>query len=104
GPAGPPRLGGLAGGLNPGANPALQLAAAAAAPPRAPPEPAVTLVRNGKEFHVTGNQSTVRAGTEILVKTERPQVSLGMSEMDKGSWVVFELPGFTKAASGTEQT
>jgi cell migration-inducing and hyaluronan-binding protein len=23
--------------------------------------------------------------------------------MDLGSWVIFELPGFTKAASGTEQ-
>jgi cell migration-inducing and hyaluronan-binding protein len=52
---------------------------------------------------VTANQSTVRAGTEILVKTERPEVSLNMSEMDQGSWVIFELPGFTKAASGTEQ-
>ncbi len=50
-----------------------------------------------------GNQSTVRAGTEIEVKTERPEVSLSMSEMDLGSWVIFELPGFTHAASGTEQ-
>ena len=49
------------------------------------------------------NQSTVRAGTEILVKTERQQVSLSLAEMDQGSWVIFELPGFTKAASGTEQ-
>jgi cell migration-inducing and hyaluronan-binding protein len=23
--------------------------------------------------------------------------------MDQGSWVIFELPGFTNAASGTEQ-
>jgi cell migration-inducing and hyaluronan-binding protein len=23
--------------------------------------------------------------------------------MDKGSWVMFELPGFTKVASGTQQ-
>ena len=32
-----------------------------------PPAPAkpITLVRNGKEFKITGNQSTVRAGTEI---------------------------------------
>jgi cell migration-inducing and hyaluronan-binding protein len=44
----------------------------------------------------------VRAGSEILVKTERREVSLSMSEMDLGSWVMFELPGFTKAASGTE--
>jgi cell migration-inducing and hyaluronan-binding protein len=61
------------------------------------------LSRNGKDFKITGNQSTVRAGTEILVKTERPQLSLSLAEMDLGSWVIFELPGFTRAASGTEQ-
>jgi len=26
-----------------------------------------------------------------------------VAEMDQGSWVIFELPGFTNAASGTEQ-
>jgi cell migration-inducing and hyaluronan-binding protein len=71
--------------------------------PRPAPEEPITLVRNGKEFHITANQSTVRAGSEILVKTERREVSLSMSEMDLGSWVIFELPGFTNAASGTEQ-
>ena len=76
-------------------------AAARVAPP--PPEKPIALVRNGKEFRITANQSTVRAGTEMLVKTERPEVSLSMSEMDLGSWVIFQLPGFTKAASGTEQ-
>ena len=70
---------------------------------RPPPAPPITLVRNGKEFHVTADQSTVRAGSEIQVKTERKDVSLSMSEMDLGSWVIFELPGFTKAASGTQQ-
>ncbi len=43
------------------------------------------------------------AGTEIQVKTERPQVTLSLTEMDKGSWVIFELPGFARAASGTEK-
>jgi cell migration-inducing and hyaluronan-binding protein len=47
--------------------------------------------------------STVRAGTEIEVKTERAEVTLGLAEMDEGSWVIFELPGFTNAASGTQQ-
>ena len=61
------------------------------------------LSRNGKDFKITGNQSTVRAGTEILVKTERQGVSLSLAEMDLGSWVIFELPGFTNAASGAEQ-
>ena len=45
----------------------------------------------------------MRAGTEIEVKTERPEVTLSLAEMDQGSWVIFELPGFTSAASGTEQ-
>jgi hypothetical protein len=63
----------------------------------------IVLSRNGKDFKITGNQSTVRAGTEIRVKTERQEVSLSLAEMDQGSWVIFELPGFTEAASGTEQ-
>ena len=28
---------------------------------------------------------------------------LRLTEMDKGSWVIFELPGFTTAASGTAE-
>ncbi|HET9193162.1 MAG TPA: G8 domain-containing protein [Vicinamibacterales bacterium] len=64
----------------------------------------IVLSRNGKDFKITGNQSTVRAGTEILVKTERQEVTLSLAEMDQGAWVIFELPGFTKAASGTEQS
>ena len=70
---------------------------------RRPPQAPIALVRNGKEFKISGDQSTVKAGTEIQVKTERTEVTLGLAEMDKGSWVVFELPGFSKAASGTQQ-
>jgi cell migration-inducing and hyaluronan-binding protein len=44
----------------------------------------------------------VRAGTEIKATTERPNLNLNLNELDKGSWVIFELPGFTTAASGTE--
>ena len=36
--------------------------------------------------------------------TERPTMSINLTEMDAGSWVIFELPGFTTAASGTEQS
>src|SRR5215472_5171740 len=87
-----------------GAAPAARPAPARPAPAARPaPQGPIALVRNGKEFHITGNQSTVRAGTEIQVKTERQEVSLSLAEMDQGSWVIFELPGFTKAASGTEQ-
>ncbi|WP_082384536.1 G8 domain-containing protein [Erythrobacter sp. SG61-1L] len=68
-----------------------------------PPQAPIALVRNGKEFKIAGDQSTVRAGSEIQVKTERPEVTLSLAEMDEGSWVVFELPGFTSANSGTEQ-
>ena len=61
----------------------------------------MVLSRNGKDYTLTG--TNVRAGTEIKVTTERPSVSLRLSELDKGSWVIFELPGFTTAASGTPQ-
>ena len=62
----------------------------------------MVLSRNGKDYTLTG--TNVRAGTEIKVITERPLVSLRLSELDKGSWVIFQLPGFTTAASGTQQT
>jgi cell migration-inducing and hyaluronan-binding protein len=57
---------------------------------------------NGKDFPVAG-ATNVRAGTEFKVTTERPSLSLSVSELDAGSWVMFELPGFTTAASGTAQ-
>src|SRR5579864_6036123 len=71
--------------------------------PAAAPQQPITLSRNGKDFKITANQSTVRAGTEIRVKTERPEVSISLTEMDKDSWVVFELPGFANATSGKQQ-
>ena len=63
----------------------------------------MVLSRNGKEYTVTGG-TNVRAGTEIKVTTERPSLNLSMNEMDKGSWVILQLPGFTTAASGTPQS
>ena len=69
---------------------------------RAPQAP-IALIRNGEEFTISGDQSTVQAGSEIEVKTERPVVNLSLAEMDAGSWVIFELPGFTHAASGAQQ-
>jgi hypothetical protein len=85
-------------------------AARAAAPaPAAGPAPAVApqkpivLSRNGKDFKITANQSTVRAGTEIRVKTDRPELPISLTEMAKDSWVVFELPGFANASSGKQQ-
>jgi cell migration-inducing and hyaluronan-binding protein len=46
----------------------------------------------------------VIAGAEIKVTTERPNLPISVSQLDSGSWVIFELPGFTTAASGTEQS
>jgi len=57
---------------------------------------------NGKDFPV-GGATNVRAGTEFKVTTERPALSLSVSELDAGSWVMFELPGFTTASAGAAQ-
>jgi cell migration-inducing and hyaluronan-binding protein len=88
--AGAPRAGGAGPGARAGG------AGGAAQQP-------ITLSRNGKDFNITTNSSTVRAGTEIRVKTERPEVAISLSEMAKDSWVVFELPGFANATSGKQQ-
>src|SRR5688572_11322108 len=66
----------------------------------APAEPPVVLSRNGKDYTLTA--TNVRAGTEIKVTTERPSVNLNLTELDAGSWVIFELPGFNTAAAGTQ--
>lgn len=98
----PPRPGAYVPG-RPGARPpgVPSILANIGTPP--PPQPPITLVRNGTEFKVAGSASNVRAGTEVEVKTERPVVTLSLSEMDQGSWVIFKLPGFTTAAAGTQQ-
>src|SRR6185437_654615 len=70
--------------------------------PGGPPQPPVVLSRDGKEFTLAG-ETNIRAGTEIKVSTERPSVALRLSELDKGSWLIFELPGFKTAASGTPE-
>ena len=62
----------------------------------------VMLSRNGRRFEYTG-QTTIRSGAEVRVETGRATLSLSLNEMDDGSWVIFELPGFTTAAAGTEQ-
>ena len=54
------------------------------------------------EFTPTG-ETFVVAGTEIKVATDRPNLPISVSQLDNGSWVIFELPGFTTAASGASQ-
>jgi cell migration-inducing and hyaluronan-binding protein len=68
----------------------------------APSGPPVVLSRNGKDFTASG-ETNVRAGTEYKVTTERPTLNINVKELDAGSWVMFELPGFTTASSGTAQ-
>ncbi len=109
--------GGGAGGAGAGGAPRAAPAAPPAAPPappvfaiapgggrirgnRAPAGPPVVLSRNGTEFAADG-ETNVRASTEYKVITERPSLNLNVKELDTGSWVMFELPGFTTAASGT---
>jgi cell migration-inducing and hyaluronan-binding protein len=94
--AGPGAPGGRGAAAGPGAPGARGGAAGAA-----PAQPPVVLSRNGKQYTVTA--TNVRAGTEIKVTTERPNVSLSLTELDRGSWVIFELPGFATAASGAPQ-
>ncbi|HLF96051.1 MAG TPA: hypothetical protein VI457_02820, partial [Methylococcaceae bacterium] len=93
GPGGPGARGTAAG---PGA--AGGRGGAAAAVPAQP----VVLTYNGKDFPAP-DSTNVRAGTEYKVTTERPSLSLSVAELDAGSWVMFELPGFTTASSGTAQ-
>jgi len=91
------------GGPAPGgaAGPGALGAGAGGAGGAAPAQPPVVLSRGGKDYTVTA--TNVRAGTEIKVTTERPSVNLSLTELDQGSWVIFELPGFTTAASGASQ-
>jgi hypothetical protein len=65
-----------------------------------PPSIPVVLSRNGKQFTSEG-ETNVRAGTTYKVTTERDSLNINIKELDAGSWVMFELPGFTTANSGT---
>lgn len=63
----------------------------------------VMLSRNGRRFEYTG-QTTIRSGAEVRVETGKKDLSLALTEMDDGSWVIFELPGFTTTAAGAQQS
>jgi cell migration-inducing and hyaluronan-binding protein len=72
---------------------------------------AITLTRNGRTF-VTGKgvgffgpgsgNTTIPSGAEVRADTESSALDLGLTEMDKGSWVIFELPGFKTASTGAK--
>lgn len=61
----------------------------------------IMLSRGSRRWEYTG-QTTIRSGAEVRVETSRKDLSLSLREMDDGSWVIFELPGFTTAAGGAE--
>ncbi len=61
----------------------------------------VMLERNGRRYEYNG-ETTVHSGSQIRVSTMRDTLSLHLREMDKGSWVIFELPGFTAPAGGAQ--
>jgi len=63
----------------------------------------VMLSRNGRRWEYTG-QTTIRSGAEVRVETARKDLSLTLNEMDNGSGVMFELPGFATPAGGVAQT
>jgi cell migration-inducing and hyaluronan-binding protein len=67
----------------------------------APIENPIMLSRNGRRWEYTG-QTTIRSGAEVRVETSRDNLSLSLREMEDGSSVVFELPGFATTAGGTE--
>jgi len=69
----------------------------------APIEDPVMLSRNGRRWEYTG-QTTIRSGAEVRVETSRDDLSLSLREMDDGSWVIFELPGFSTTAGGAEKS
>jgi cell migration-inducing and hyaluronan-binding protein len=63
----------------------------------------IILQRNGRRFEYTGG-NTIGSGAEVSVETARETLSLSLQEMDQGSFVIFELPEFTTAAEGVEQS
>ncbi len=62
----------------------------------------VILSRKGRRYEYTG-QTTIRSGAEVRVETGLKSLSLSLNEMDNGSWVIFELPGFATASTGTQR-
>ncbi|HWK41991.1 MAG TPA: G8 domain-containing protein [Croceibacterium sp.] len=69
----------------------------------------IKLVRNGREFvagagtgffgNGVGN-TTIPSGAEVKAETESEVLDIGLTEMEDGSWVIFELPGFKTANTG----
>jgi hypothetical protein len=63
----------------------------------------IMLSRGSRRWEYTG-QTTIRSGAEVRVETSRDSLSLSLREMEDGSWVIFELPGFATPAGGAEKS
>jgi cell migration-inducing and hyaluronan-binding protein len=70
---------------------------------RRPISDPIMLNRKGKRFEYSG-ETTIPSGAEVRVETSRKDLSISLREMDQNSFVIMELPGFTKAAAGTAQS
>jgi cell migration-inducing and hyaluronan-binding protein len=63
----------------------------------------IILERKGRRFEYTG-QTTIGSGAELRVETARDKLSLSLTEMDDGSSVILEFPGFAAATGGVEKS
>jgi hypothetical protein len=59
----------------------------------------IILQRNGRRLEYTGG-NTIGSGAELRIETARPTLTLSLQEMEQGSYVIFELPEFSKAGHG----
>ncbi|MBT2135936.1 hypothetical protein KK137_16495, partial [Croceibacterium sp. LX-88] len=62
----------------------------------------IILQRHGKRFEYVG-ETTIGSGAELRVETARDKLSLSLTEMDDGSSVILEFPGFKAATGGVEK-
>jgi hypothetical protein len=60
----------------------------------------IILQRGGRRFEYIG-ETTIGSGAEVRVETARDKLALSLREMDQGSFVILELPGFATTAGGT---
>jgi len=61
----------------------------------------IILQRDGKRYEYVG-ETTIGAGAELRVETSREALTMSLTEMDNGSSVILELPGYA-AATGAVQ-
>jgi cell migration-inducing and hyaluronan-binding protein len=65
--------------------------------------PPVILSHKGNEISIPVG-TNVRARTEFKATTERSTMEMHLIELEAGAWVIVEIPGFTTAAAGTQQS